>query len=109
MDPSVIGNDYLVIGTVERSMWRESTKQPKSIPEIVEHLHDFEDVETIRIQPAGWYPADMDDSERPIEEPAPLDTLWQKRSRSSEKREASGKHSDSSESKQRKRRRRRRH
>jgi hypothetical protein len=55
-DPSVVGNDYLVLGTVERKAWRESMKQPKSIPEIREHLHDFKEVRTIR--PAGWYPAD---------------------------------------------------
>jgi len=37
-DPSVIGNDYLVLGTVERKAWRESMKQTKSIPEMLEHL-----------------------------------------------------------------------
>lgn len=57
-DPSVIGNDYLVLGTVEREAWRESMKQPKSIPEIREHLHDFKEVRTVEYQPAGWYPAD---------------------------------------------------
>jgi hypothetical protein len=33
-------------------------KQPKSIAEILEHLHDFKDVRTIEYRPAGWYPAD---------------------------------------------------
>jgi hypothetical protein len=57
-DPSVIGNDYLVLGTVERKAWRESMKQPKSIPEMLEHLHDFKEVRTVEYQPAGWYRAD---------------------------------------------------
>jgi hypothetical protein len=27
-DPSVIGNNYLIIGTVEKSSWREGLAQP---------------------------------------------------------------------------------
>jgi hypothetical protein len=57
-DPSVIGNDYLVLGTVERQAWREGVKQPKSIQEMLEHLHDFKEVRTVEYQSAGWYPAD---------------------------------------------------
>ena len=34
-DPSVIGNDYLVIGTVERTAWREGMKQPKGIDDML--------------------------------------------------------------------------
>ena len=55
-DPSVIGNDYLVVGTVERKVWRESLKQPKSIGHLLEHLHDFKEVRTVEYQPAAWYP-----------------------------------------------------
>ena len=54
-DPSVIGNDYMVLGTVERQPWREGMKQPKSIPEMLEHLHDFKEVRTVEYRPAGWY------------------------------------------------------
>jgi len=57
-DPSLIGNDYLVLGTVERQAWREGMKQPKGIQGMLEHLHDFEKVRTVEYQPAGWYPAD---------------------------------------------------
>jgi len=55
LDPSVAGNDYLVLGTVERKPWRESLKQPKGIEEMLEHLHDFKEVRTVEYQPAGWY------------------------------------------------------
>lgn len=55
LDPSVVGNDYLVLGTVERKPWRESLKQPKGIEEMLEHLHDFKEVRTVEYQPAGWY------------------------------------------------------
>lgn len=67
--PSVIGNDYLVIGTVERTAWREGMKQPKGIGDMLAHLHDFKEVRTVEYQPAGWYPADADDRSQP-EEPA---------------------------------------
>ena len=57
-DPSLVGNDYLVLGTVERQAWRQGMKQPKGIEEMLEHLHEFKEVRTVEYQPAGWYPAD---------------------------------------------------
>jgi hypothetical protein len=59
--PEVVGNDYLVLGTVERKAWREGVKQPKGIPEMLEHLHEFKEVLTIEYRPAGWYPADREE------------------------------------------------
>ena len=56
LDPSIIGNDYLVLGTVERKVWREGLKRPKRIDEMLEHLHDFKEVRTVEYRPAGWYP-----------------------------------------------------
>ena len=78
LDPSIIGNDYLVMGTVERKVWREGVNQRKGIPEMMEHLRVFKEVRTVRVQPGGWYPDDMDPSELPIQEPAPLDTPWRR-------------------------------
>jgi hypothetical protein len=57
-DPSVIGNDYLVMGTVEGAAWHEGMKQPKGIDDILAPLHDFKEVLTLEYRPAGWYPAD---------------------------------------------------
>ena len=54
-DPSLIGNDYLVMGTVERKPWRESLTEPMGIPEALEHLHDFKEVWSFEYRPAGWY------------------------------------------------------
>jgi hypothetical protein len=79
--PSLVGNDYLIIGTVERAAWREGLQQPKGIPEMLQHLHDFKDVRSVRVQPGGWYPADMDPSDLPVQQPGPLDTPWRKRSK----------------------------
>ena len=55
-DPSVIGNDYLVVGTVERAFWREGMKTEQGIGEMLEHLHDFKEVRKLEYRPAGWYP-----------------------------------------------------
>jgi len=79
LDPSVIGNDYLVIGTVERKIWREGLKQPKSIDEMLEHLHDFKEVWTVEYRPAGWYPADEPDEPKQPEKPPPRKRRPQKR------------------------------
>jgi hypothetical protein len=71
-DPSLIGNDYLVLGTVEMTAWRESMKQPKGLHDMLEYLHDFQEVRTIEYQPAGWYPEtprEPDDQVQP-DEPA---------------------------------------
>lgn len=69
LDPSVIGEDYLVIGTVERKAWREGMKQPKGIDDMLAHLHDFKEVLTVEYRPAGWYPADEPDE--PAARPKP--------------------------------------
>jgi YgiT-type zinc finger domain-containing protein len=54
-DPSLIGNDYLIIGTVERRGWREG--DPKTL---LANLHDFREVVTFQLEP-GWAPAENDD------------------------------------------------
>lgn len=58
-DPSVIGHDYLVIGTVELKVWKDSLRTPKMMPEILEHTADFKDYRTIEYFPGGWYPKDF--------------------------------------------------
>jgi hypothetical protein len=54
-DPSIVGNDYLVMGTVERKAWRASLKKPMSPVEALEQLHDFKEVWSLEFRPAGWY------------------------------------------------------
>jgi hypothetical protein len=92
-DPSLIGNDYMVLGTVERAAWqplragsKESMEQPMGMAEMLEHLHDFKDHQTVRVQPGGWYPDGMDPAEMPVQEPGPLDTPWKKPARPSQAR-----------------------
>jgi hypothetical protein len=54
--PEAIGNEYLVIGTLDRKVWRRSLTDPIPIPEMLEHAADFEVVLTLEPAP-GWYPA----------------------------------------------------
>jgi hypothetical protein len=43
-DPSVIGNDYLILGTFERNYWRKVSKQGGTAQGFFDNLHDFEEV-----------------------------------------------------------------
>jgi len=109
LDPLVIGNDYLIMGTVERQAWREGVKQPKGIPEMLEHLHVFKEVRTVLVQPGGWYPDDLDPAELPVQEPAPLNTSWRRQAAPPDDRPGRfGKPARSPKLKKRKRRKRRR-
>ena len=53
-DPSVIGNDYLIIGTVERRASRQGDAKTA-----LANLHDFREVVTFEPEP-GWAPAEND-------------------------------------------------
>ena len=68
-DPSVIGNHYLILGTVEKSVWREGLKQPQAVTEMRPHISDFAKYYTeMRQTLPGWYRVDQ---EPPIMEPPP--------------------------------------
>jgi hypothetical protein len=61
--PKVVGNKYLVIGTIEKKVWQEGLQgEGKQIDETLKHLADFKKVLTLYVQPAGWYPADHKES-----------------------------------------------
>jgi hypothetical protein len=53
--PAAVGNDYLVLGTMERAAWNENRRNPKPLPEILDSVADFREVLTIKVRPAGWY------------------------------------------------------
>lgn len=58
--PGVIGNDYYVIGTVERKTWRQGMRDPAAADEVLRHAADFEKEFDLHYEPGGWYPADRD-------------------------------------------------
>lgn len=72
-DPEVVGNDYLIIGTVEKSTWREGVEQPKVMGEMLPHASDFATYyKELRLTRPGWYRSEQ---EPPVMEP-PLSQEW---------------------------------
>jgi hypothetical protein len=51
--PEDIGNDYLVIGTVDKAVWKRGIQQPLTTKETFDALHDFKDVVTFK-PTWGW-------------------------------------------------------
>ena len=57
-NPDVIGNEYVVLGTVERKGWREARKQEYGLQTTLDNLHDFKEVVLVEVEGPGWVPAD---------------------------------------------------
>ncbi|MDY6864293.1 MAG: hypothetical protein SV062_15065 [Thermodesulfobacteriota bacterium] len=57
INPEIIGNNYLVMGTVEKKDWREGNKQQMKPSEIIERMYVFKDILKFELIPAGRYPA----------------------------------------------------
>ena len=53
-NPALVGNDYFVMGTLDRKVWRRSLKKPLMITELMDYLHVFKDV--LKFEPVhyGW-------------------------------------------------------
>ncbi len=74
LNPEVIGNDYLIFGTVEKEAWRENMRQQKPFNEMRHHIRDFKSYRNIRMTMTGWF---RDGQEPPVVEPPPS-TEWLK-------------------------------
>jgi hypothetical protein len=75
--PEVVGNDYLIIGTLGRKTWREGVKQPQGLQMVLPNVSDFKTYYSeLRMSRPGWYRGDQ---EPPIMEPPPAQE-WLKRS-----------------------------
>ncbi len=69
MEPTAVGNPYLIIGTVEKTTWREGLQQPKAVAELLSHAADFlEYYQELRYTQPGWFPAEQ---KPPLMEPPP--------------------------------------
>lgn len=53
--PKLIGNKYLVMGTMDRQDWRLSQAGKISHQETIKRLFVFKDVLNFEMIPAGWY------------------------------------------------------
>lgn len=49
--PEIVGNDYVVIGTVDRADWKHIAQNQLPVQDTLEALHDFREV--ITFKPAG--------------------------------------------------------
>jgi len=56
--PEIIGNEYLVLGTLEPSSWRKREKEPVGSGNVQEHVHDFKEYLEVKYTPAHWEPAE---------------------------------------------------
>ncbi len=72
LKPQDIGNDYLIMGTVEKKSWRTGLKQSQSYDETIKNLHDFKNYEELRMTMVGWF---RKDQTPPVMTP-PLSTEW---------------------------------
>lgn len=61
--PDVIGNKYLIVGTLERADWRRGLERPLSNDEMLAALHDFKDVLSFTLAPR-WVGPDAAEPEQ---------------------------------------------
>jgi thiol-disulfide isomerase/thioredoxin len=54
LDPDVVGNDYLVVGTVDRKAWKSRLGKESEIGAVLEHASDFEKRLDLGYNPGGW-------------------------------------------------------
>ena len=56
--PEIMGNEYLVLGTLEPSSWRKRDKELLIIDNLLDRMHDFKERLKFEYSPAHWSPAD---------------------------------------------------
>jgi hypothetical protein len=49
--PGVVGNNYTIIGTMEKSAWKQGVQKPLDFQNMLEHLHDFNQVLKFELTP----------------------------------------------------------
>ena len=73
-NPKIIGNNYLILGTLEKKVWRENINQSSSVNEIRPYIHDLKSYEELRMTMGGWFHKDQ---EPPVMKP-PISEEWVK-------------------------------
>lgn len=54
--PEVIGNDYLLIGTIDKKVWKAGLEGGAPPPNLQEHATVFKKSYNYTVEPAGWRP-----------------------------------------------------
>lgn len=69
LDPTVVGNEYFVMGTLEKQILRQDSQVPQTLQELRQNAHDFKMAFLeLRKRQTGWF---RDGEEPPIAEPPP--------------------------------------
>jgi hypothetical protein len=56
--PEVVGNDYMVLGTLDKRLWRQGLEgRGQPLDEMLAHVADFKKVLELHVEPGGWFPA----------------------------------------------------
>ncbi len=54
--PEIIGNDYLIVGTVDKKHWKKGLAgETTTLKDILENTADIKEFLFLEIEPAGWY------------------------------------------------------
>ncbi len=67
--PEVVGNNYLILGTVDHDFWKQGTKTPHTVQRLVDNLHDFKQVLTFK-PASGWIEKERPSGKRQPANPA---------------------------------------
>ena len=55
--PEVVGNQYLMLGTVDKKIWQSGLQgSGAQLDEVLKHAADFKQVLDLQVEPGGWYP-----------------------------------------------------
>ncbi len=60
--PEIIGNNYLVLGTFDKSTWKKRNKDPNNMGSFLDNLHGFKEYLKFEYIPAHWGPSDPKES-----------------------------------------------
>jgi hypothetical protein len=61
--PMLIGNEYLVLGTLEPAAWRKREKRGVLVAGLPDNVHDFKERLELEYNPFHWGPADEEQPE----------------------------------------------
>jgi hypothetical protein len=56
--PEVVGNPYMVLGTMDRGVWEQGLATPRPLGEAMEYVAEFKKYFDLHYEPGGWGPAD---------------------------------------------------
>jgi len=56
-DPAIIGNEYIVVGTLPRKLWRARNHANMRPVDMLDETHIFKDVWDFQVDRGGWGPA----------------------------------------------------